>query len=83
MVEDKWNARGEGRREQKTRLPTGGRGNQGGLRIGEMERDSLIAHSISYFIKETYNKIYQTTHIDTTNTTNKKKHTNVLIISNF
>jgi len=56
MVEDKWNARGEGRREQKTRLPTGGRGNQGGLRIGEMERDTLIAHSISYFIKETYTK---------------------------
>ena len=35
------------------------------------------------FIKETYNKIYQITHINTTSTTNKKKHTNVLIISNF
>jgi DNA gyrase subunit B len=33
MVEDKWNARAEGRREQKTRQPTGGRGQQGGLRI--------------------------------------------------
>uniref|UniRef100_A0A6C0IDR1 DNA-directed RNA polymerase n=1 Tax=viral metagenome TaxID=1070528 RepID=A0A6C0IDR1_9ZZZZ len=56
MVEDKWNARGEGRREQKTHQPTGGRGNQGGLRIGEMERDSLVAHGISLFIKETYTK---------------------------
>jgi hypothetical protein len=54
MVEDKWNARAEGRREQKTRLPTGGRGAQGGLRIGEMERDAILGHGISAFTNESY-----------------------------
>ena len=56
MVEDKWNARGQGRREQRTHQPTGGRGNQGGLRIGEMERDALLGHGITNFIQESYMK---------------------------
>ena len=56
MVEDKWNARGMGRREQRTHQPTGGRGNQGGLRIGEMERDALIGHGISNFLQESMMK---------------------------
>lgn len=54
MVEDKWNARGKGRREQKTHQPTGGRGAQGGLRIGEMERDAIVGHGISAFVNESY-----------------------------
>ena len=54
MVEDKWNARGKGRREQRTHQPTGGRGAQGGLRIGEMERDAILGHGISAFINESY-----------------------------
>ena len=54
MVEDKWNARGKGRREQKTHQPTGGRGAQGGLRIGEMERDAILGHGISAFTNESY-----------------------------
>jgi len=56
MVEDKWNARGEGRREQRTHQPTGGRGNQGGLRIGEMETWALEGHGIASFFRETLMK---------------------------
>jgi hypothetical protein len=54
MTEDKWNARGKGRKEQRTHQPTGGRGNEGGLRIGEMDRDAICAHGISDFIKESF-----------------------------
>ena len=52
MTEDKWNARGQGRREQRTHQPTGGRGNEGGLRIGEMERDAIVGHGLSMFTRE-------------------------------
>jgi DNA-directed RNA polymerase II subunit RPB2 len=54
MTDDKWNARGQGRKEQRTRQPTGGRGNEGGLKIGEMDRDSIVAHGISSFAQESY-----------------------------
>lgn len=56
MTEDKWNARSEGRREQRTHQPTGGRGAQGGLRMGEMERDAVIGHGITSFVHESYMK---------------------------
>lgn len=56
MVEDKWNARGEGRREQRTHQPTGGRGNQGGLKIGELERDTIVCHGITEFLTESLMK---------------------------
>jgi len=52
MVAEKINARGFGPKVQLTRQPTGGRRKAGGLRIGEMERDSLISHGISRFIQE-------------------------------
>ena len=55
MVAEKINARGLGPKVQLTRQPTGGRRKAGGLRIGEMERDSLISHGISKFIKEILN----------------------------
>jgi DNA-directed RNA polymerase beta subunit len=39
-----------------THQPTGGRGNEGGMRIGEMERDSLLAHGGSAFLQESLMK---------------------------
>ena len=54
MVEDKWQARGKGRKEMRTHQPTAGRGMQGGLKIGELERDTLISHSMAAFAKESF-----------------------------
>ena len=53
MVADKINGRGKGGpRVQRTMQPTGGRSNEGGMRVGEMERDVMIAYGMSQFIKE-------------------------------
>jgi hypothetical protein len=54
MVEDKWQARGKGRKEIRTHQPTGGRGAQGGLKIGEMDRDAIIAHGGMAFVRESF-----------------------------
>lgn len=52
MVSDKINYRMTGPITATTRQPTKGRGNNGGLRIGEMERDSILSHGMSAFLKE-------------------------------
>ena len=54
QVADKVAAANGGRKMAVTGQPARGRANGGGIRMGEMEHDSLVAHGVAAFMKETY-----------------------------
>ena len=56
MVKDKINYRRTGPNTALTRQPVQGRANDGGLRVGEMERDSIISHGTARFLQESMMK---------------------------
>lgn len=52
MVNDKFQVRSTGPVQPQTRQPIKGRSKQGGVRLGEMERDAIIGHGASYILQD-------------------------------
>jgi DNA-directed RNA polymerase II subunit RPB2 len=54
MVEDKINYRATGPKTLMTHQPVKGRSNEGGMALGSMERDAMLAHGVSKFFHESF-----------------------------
>jgi DNA-directed RNA polymerase subunit B len=63
QVIDKLQARARGRVALLTRQPTAGKAVEGGLRFGEMEKETLVGHGASLLMKERFDSDKAVVHI--------------------
>jgi len=64
QVGDKIHARGRGPITLLTKQPTEGRSQEGGLRLGEMEKDVFVGHGASLLLKERFGADGTRLHVD-------------------